>query len=122
MGLQTFYERPKGRKKVTDDTWVLLLAERSGLSFEDARKFWTAQRDMIKESMAPDGAGILRIPGFGCFYRQVHKGHPLNLRNVNGGHGSEVKDYTLVKFKATDEFRNEAVGMPGREDRKVPES
>lgn len=112
--------KPRGRKKITDDKFVSALACRSGLTFEDARKFWDAQKDVIAEEI--NNSGTLRIPGFGTFYRLEHKGHPMNLRNITPlaeGNNMQIGDYALLKFTADHVFRDRVVGAPIKQQAKM---
>lgn len=112
--------KPRGRKKITDDKFIVSLASRSGLSVEEARKFWDAQKDVIAEEI--NSSGTLRIPGFGTFYRLEHKGHPMNLRNIAPsaeGDSMQIGDYALLKFTADHAFRDRVVGAPIKQQAKT---
>ena len=102
----------KGRKKATDAVWLSRIADRSNISLEDARKVWDVEKELIAEAMAKGGPGELFIPGFGRFYRLEHKGHPLNLRNVNDGNRTQIGEYSLIKFRVDSVFRDRVVGTP----------
>lgn len=93
---------------MSDELWVEALAMRAGLTEAAARSAWNAVKALISEGLHKDGPCSVVIPGFGTFTKAIHKGHPLNL---GVGPYTRIADYPVLKFKAFDTFRTEALGM-----------
>ncbi len=95
------------RTKTSDDAWVRSVAQEAGMDEAGVRAVWDAAKRLIVAGVGPDGTGSCIIPGFGTFTRSIHKGHPLNL---GVGPDTRIGDYPVLKFRAADSFRGEALG------------
>jgi nucleoid DNA-binding protein len=54
----------------------------------------------------------ISLTGFGNFYLQHHKGHPVQFESSN----STVRDYKLLKFSASDALNRRLRGEDVTED------
>ncbi len=71
------------------------IAKRNGISVEDAANSYSMVMSAIRDAVTQ---GVkLSLSGFGTFYRQSHKGQPVQFCE-NGG---SVGDYLVFKFSAS---------------------
>jgi nucleoid DNA-binding protein len=83
------------KARVTKKQFLADVAQEVDMPVDVVTKVFNACVDRTKNIVA-DGS-TLTITGFGSFYLQRHKGHPVQFE----GHG-EVPDYVVFKFSASD--------------------
>lgn len=82
--------------KLNREAVVVAAAKKAGTTVEDMAEYMMAIEDVIREA-ALEGK-VVSLMGFGTFYVQRHKGHPIQFaKDVN-----HVKDYLVYKFSAAD--------------------
>jgi len=84
------------KEKVTRKQLLEDVAQKSGVDVAVVNQVYNSLVDCIV-NMASEG-NHLSLTGFGNFYRQTHKGHPVQFESP----GSIVPDYALLKFSASD--------------------
>ena len=86
----------KQKNKVTRKMLLQQVARKSGYDINTVSKVYTAIVDSIVDSVQDDS--YISLTGFGNFYLQYHKGHPVQFESSD----STVRDYKLLKFSASD--------------------
>ncbi len=86
----------KQRNKVTRKMLLQQVAKKSGYNVKVVSNVYKAIVDSIVESVQTDN--YISLTGFGNFYLQHHKGHPVQFESSD----STVRDYKLLKFSASD--------------------
>lgn len=82
--------------KLNREAIVIEAARRAGTTVEDMTEYMNTIENVIRDA-AKEGK-IVSLIGFGTFYVQRHKGHPIQFaKDVN-----HVKDYLVYKFSAAD--------------------
>jgi len=93
-----------GGGRVNRSDFLVRVAKRANV---DARTVGAVYDAVIEEIIDVVGRGDrLTLTGFGKFYRQVHKGHPVQHVTEEGKLGGSddlrtVDDYAVLKFSAT---------------------
>jgi len=93
-----------GGGRVNRSDFLVRVAKRANV---DARTVGAVYDAVIEEIIDVVGSGDrLTLTGFGKFYRQVHKGHPVQRVTEEGKLGGSdglrtVDDYAVLKFSAT---------------------
>lgn len=73
------------------------IAERTGFSVHDVKTIYDA---FVDEVIAQAVAGnTVVLNGFGTFYVQSHKGHPIRFESFR--HKGAISDYLVFKFSAS---------------------
>lgn len=88
-------EKKKSKPKVNREEIIALAATRAGMSCADVTIAMNAIEDVIK-CMAMEGKTV-SLTGFGKFYLQRHKGHPVRFVESD----EPVVDYLVYKFSAS---------------------
>lgn len=83
------------KKKLNREEIIARAAEKTGFSVSDMTKAVLAFEDAIKDA-AMEGKTVC-LTGFGKFYLQRHKGHPVQFAKDT----EEVVDYLVYKFSAS---------------------
>jgi nucleoid DNA-binding protein len=86
----------KQQNKITRKMLLQQVANRSGYDINTVSKVYGAIVDAIVESVQTEH--YISLTGFGNFYLQHHKGHPVQFESSD----SAVHDYKLLKFSASD--------------------
>lgn len=84
--------------KVNREDFLSRVAKRTGLELSDVNTVYYGIVSEI-EDIARSG-DKLSLAGFGSFYVQMHKGHPVQF----GTHDRKVDDYMVFKFSASNVF------------------
>lgn len=100
----------KQKEKVTRKMLLQMIAAKSGLDMATVSKVYTAFVDSIVETV--QNGNNISITGFGNFYLQKHKGHPVQFES----HNSHVAEYALLKFSASDSL-NKRLREPAHENK-----
>lgn len=87
--------------KINKDEFIARAAERCDVSVSNLNRAYDAFVETAAE-VAKDGK-TLALTGFGKFYVQRHKGHPVQF----GDRAGEVDPYVVYKFSASNVFNNE---------------
>lgn len=101
------------KNKISKKHFLAAVARDSGMSVENMTKAYDAIVDGIRDQLA--AGNTVSLTGFGSFYLQKHKGHPVQFE----GH-AVIKDYIVMKFSASDvlnkrfreEYREGKIKMP----------
>lgn len=100
----------KQQNKVTRKMLLRQVANRSGYSIKVVSNVYGALVDAIVEEVQNEN--YISLTGFGNFYLQHHKGHPVQFESSN----STVRDYKLLKFSASDALNRRLRGEDVTED------
>lgn len=84
------------KEKVTRKQLLEQVAQDSGVDVAVVNQVYNSLVDCIVESVS--AGNHMSLTGFGNFYRQTHKGHPVQFESSD----SIVQDYALLKFSASD--------------------
>lgn len=84
------------KNKISKNEFLANVAREHDMSVEDITTAYNAILDGICATV--ESGKSLSLTGFGSFYLQRHKGHPVNFE----GKAAEVKDYVIFKFSASD--------------------
>ncbi len=84
------------KNKISKNEFLANVARKHDMSVEDITTAYNAIVDGICDTVTEGKS--LSLTGFGSFYLQRHKGHPVNFE----GKAAEVKDYVIFKFSASD--------------------
>jgi nucleoid DNA-binding protein len=83
-------------QKTSKTAFLNQVARASGVDISTVTRVYTAMINEI-QSIVCDGTS-LSLTGFGTFYLQKHKGHPVQFE----GKSTRVPDYWVFKFSASD--------------------
>lgn len=73
------------------------VADRTGFALHDVKTMYDVFVDeVISNAVAGD---TVVLNGFGTFYLQAHKGHPIRFESCN--HRGAIDDYLVFKFSAS---------------------
>lgn len=81
--------------RVVRSEFIAAVAKRSGVPAKVVREVYDAGIDEILAIVARGDQLVLQ--GFGRFYAQRHKGHPVQFF---GSKDQEINDYVVLKFSA----------------------
>lgn len=98
-------------EKVTRKMLLQTIAAKSGLDIATVSKVHQAYVDSVVEYIQK--GKTVSITGFGMYYLQKHKGHPVQFESQN----HHVSEYALLKFSASDAL-NKRLREPTRNKRK----
>lgn len=90
--------------KVNREEFLSRVAKRTGHTVVDVSDVYDGIVSEIAD-IAKTGSK-LSLTGFGLFYVQLHKGHPVQF----GGNGRKVSDYAVFKFSASNVFNKKLRG------------
>lgn len=83
-------------QKTSKAAFLSQVAETSGVSISTVTRVYTAMINEIQNIVCSGTS--LSLTGFGTFYLQKHKGHPVQFE----GKSTRVPDYWVFKFSASD--------------------
>lgn len=83
-------------QKTSKTAFLNQVAQASGIDISTVTRVYTAMINEI-QNIVCEGAS-LSLTGFGTFYLQKHKGHPVQFE----GKSTSVPDYWVFKFSASD--------------------
>ena len=87
----------KAENKMNKREFIAHMAEMNGVSEKQATDAYTMVMNSIQDAVA---SGVrLSLMGFGTFYLQTHKGHPVQFEGDTGT--DRVHDYEVFKFSAS---------------------
>lgn len=84
-------------KKMNRRGLVAYMAAKNNISEDDAQSAYRMTMDAIRDVVA--GGVKLSLSGFGVFYLQTHRGHPVRFQSR--GSGSRTDNYLVFKFSAS---------------------
>jgi nucleoid DNA-binding protein len=104
------------KKKISKKHFLAAVAHDSGMSVENMTKAWDAISNGIHDQLA--AGNTVTMTGFGSFYLQNHRGHPVQFEGR-----AAIQDYIVMKFSASDvlnkRFRKEygegEISMPEKQ-------
>lgn len=73
------------------------VAERTGFALSDVKSVYDALLDEVIDKSVEGNTVVLN--GFGTFYVQSHKGHPIRFESFR--HKGALEDYLVFKFSAS---------------------
>lgn len=73
------------------------VAERTGFALPDVKAVYEAFLDEVIDQSV--GGNTVVLNGFGTFYVQSHKGHPIRFESFR--HKGAIEDYLVFKFSAS---------------------
>lgn len=85
------------KAKISRNRFLALAAKDSGIDVEVLSKSFEAIENRLYKDLASGKRVILT--GFGAFYLQKHKGHPVQFEVQ---YNSKMPDYVLMKFSTAD--------------------
>lgn len=88
------------QKKINKEMFIAAVAARTGLTQATVTKVFDACRDEIIDRVSNHEE--VAITGFGRFYLQRHKGHPVQFSRIS----EAVHDYVVFKFSASNVLNN----------------
>ena len=92
------------KNKISKKQFLADVAQKNDIPVKDITKAYDALTEGIHDIVM--NGTILSLTGFGSFYLQKHKGHPVQFERR-----SAVPDYVVFKFSASDvlnkRFRDE---------------
>lgn len=92
------------KNKISKKHFLAAVARDNGMSVENITKAWNAIEKELHDQLA--AGKIVSLTGFGSFYLQNHKGHPVQFEGR-----AAIQDYIVMKFSTSDvlnkRFRNE---------------
>lgn len=83
------------KNKISKNQFLADVARNNDMSLEDITDAYNAIVSGIHDVVA--SGRTLSLTGFGSFYLQRHKGHPVQFEGR-----SNVEDYVIFKFSASD--------------------
>jgi nucleoid DNA-binding protein len=83
------------KNKISKNQFLADVARNNDMSLEDITDAYNAIVNGIHDVVA--SGRTLSLTGFGSFYLQRHKGHPVQFEGR-----SNVEDYVIFKFSASD--------------------
>lgn len=83
------------KNKISKNQFLADVARNNDMSLEDITDAYNAIVNGIHDAVA--SGRTLSLTGFGSFYLQRHKGHPVQFEGR-----SNVEDYVIFKFSASD--------------------
>jgi len=86
------------------------VSEKTGFTPAEIRTMYSALVDSIIEHSLRGDTVIMN--GFGVFYVQKHKGHPISFRSMNGE--DVLEDYLVFKFSASHSMNERLRKMHGK--------
>lgn len=84
-------------KRVNRSEILANVVERTGFSLSDVKSVYDAFLDEVIDKSVKGNTVVLN--GFGTFYVQSHKGHPIRFESFR--HKGEIEDYLVFKFSAS---------------------
>lgn len=84
------------KNKISKNQFLEDVARKHDMSVKDMTEAYNAIVEGIHDVVA--SGQTLSLTGFGSFYLQRHKGHPVQFE----GNVSNVDDYVIFKFSASD--------------------
>lgn len=88
------------QKKINKEMFIAAVAERTGLTQATVSTVFDAYQEEIIDRVTNNEE--VSITGFGRFYLQRHKGHPVQFSSMN----ETVHDYVVFKFSASNVLNN----------------
>lgn len=92
------------KNKISKKHFLAAVARDNGMSVENITKAWNAIEKELHDQLA--AGKTVSLTGFGSFYLQNHKGHPVQFEGR-----AAIQDYIVMKFSTSDvlnkRFRNE---------------
>lgn len=88
------------QKKINKEMFIAAVAERTGLTQATVSTVFDAYQEEIIDRVTNNEE--VSITGFGRFYLQRHKGHPVQFSIMN----ETVHDYVVFKFSASNVLNN----------------
>ena len=89
------------------------VSERTGISVTDVKAVYEAFLDEVVEKAVAGHTVVLN--GFGTFYVQSHKGHPIRFESFR--HRGAIEDYLVFKFSASHSMNDKLRKL----SKKIPE-
>lgn len=86
------------KTKVSKKAFLSSMARKHNMPITAVNDFYEAFIEEIYSTIA--SGHTLTLTGFGSFYLQKHKGHPVQFDGNEGRRG--VNDYLIFKFSASD--------------------
>lgn len=83
------------KAKISRNRFLALAAKDSGIDVEVLSKSFDAIENRLYKDLA--SGKRVTLTGFGAFYLQKHKGHPVQFED-----NSKMPDYVLMKFSTAD--------------------
>lgn len=84
------------KNRVNKRAFITQVARRASVSYDVASNVYRAAVDEMLDLMSCDK--VLSLSGFGSFYPQIHKGHPVQF---DKDMKRAVSDYMVLKFSAS---------------------
>lgn len=81
--------------KVCKKQFLSEVTREAGMSLEDVSRAYDAILSVVERHVAKDER--VSLTGFGTFYLQRHKGHPVQFED-----NAVIPDYVVLKFSASD--------------------
>lgn len=88
-------------------------AKESGVKFEVVKAVYSAMIKVLVQNLVKGFR--IGLTGFGSFYLQKHKGHPIQFNDTK----SSIDDYVVVKFTASGSMKKKIDNLVKREDEKL---
>lgn len=92
------------KNKISKKHFLAAVARDNGMSVETITKAWDAIVKGLHDQLA--AGNTVSLTGFGAFYLQNHKGHPVQFEGR-----AVIQDYIVMKFSTSDvlnkRFRDE---------------
>ena len=83
------------KQKINKELFIAAIAERTGMTIASVTSVFEAYQNEIIERVSNNEE--ISITGFGRFYVQRHKGHPVQFSTAT----EKVHDYVVFKFSAS---------------------
>ena len=101
------------KNTISKKHFLAAVARDNGMSVENITKAWDAIVNGLHDQLA--AGNTVSLTGFGSFYLQKHKGHPVQFESH-----AVIQDYIVMKFSTSDvlnkrfrkEYREGAINMP----------
>lgn len=91
-------------ERLSKREFITFMAKRYGIKSKEAARAYEMVMDSIREAV--EQGNELCLMGFGRFYLQTHKGHPVRFKDDENDKSTskpetEVEDYIVFKFSAS---------------------
>lgn len=83
------------KNKISKKNFLAGVARDNDMSVENMTKAWDAITKGLYDQLA--SGNTVSLTGFGSFYLQKHKGHPVQFEGR-----AVIQDYIVMKFSASD--------------------
>ena len=92
--------RNKNSPHMNSTDFIKYIVMKHNITFKEATFIYDTFLDAVKDVIFNNMSLVLR--GFGKFYLQTHKGHPVHFNNVIKGDSNKAvaNDYLVFKFSA----------------------